>query len=652
MPRVSDFIRQPNYTPSSPQRLEYNNFDLSGGLNTYDPPEVIDEKYSPYLLNARTDNSGQVSTRNGVSHYIPAQDETVDQQETSTAGASEQSIPQTTYQAQQFTAGVSERLSKVELRLKNDAAGTGPVLVFLYSDSGGSPGEVIAQSSIDSNDISGSYAYVTARFLEAPLLTSATAYWLVVYLSEGGSNDYKWSSTTNTTLSKSSTDYGSTWSSASDSFNFKCYTVADAGVKGLFRGYFSDGSKVTMWAVGTTVYSYDDSTVTVVNSGMSALATDYWFAQADDYVFYSNGVDAPRKWDGTTDSVIAGSPPIFKQMIVHKNRLWGVVKDEPTKLFFSDETAYDTYTSTNFLYVPAPKTLDPITGLDIIQDNLIVWTRNNKYVVYGSDLTNFIVRKASGFKGAVNDRVVKSYQNYAFSLSDDGVYMFNGNTDKLISAKIKSKIDAISDKTKCTAVIKDNKYYLFYPSAGQGFNNRCLVYDMVYESWWEDDSTPYGHAIRFSGGADSEELVFAHNQAGFLVFGDTGTSDMGKRIDFEYRTKYFSYKHPSRYKRLRAFFPQFGPQELTYDIAVSHDVDFRDAVVGANVSTGGAGYTWGGGGTWGAANWGSNSIIDPSLAPNSLPKFKYIQHRVVKSGVDTPVNIYGYTAYYKVLRGQ
>jgi len=652
MPRVSDFIRQPNYSPRSPQNIEFNNFNLSGGLNTYDPPEVIDDKYSPYLLNARTNTGGQVETRNGVISYIEPQDQSIDVQQTSTAGAGDQDISQTIWVAQKFTAGVSEVVTRIDLNVKNPGGAKGPILVWVYSDDGGVPGDVIAQSSITASDVDSSYAYETARFTEPAPIVSGTSYWIVAYLSEGGEGAYDWSTTTNTTLGYTSSDYGSTWDALSASLNFKVYTSAGDPVLGLFRGYFSDGSKNTMWAVGTTLYAYDDSTVTTVNSGLSASATQYWFAQADDYVFYSNGYDAPRRWDGTTDSAIPGSPPIFKQIIVHKNRLWGVVADDPTRLFFSDEADYTTYTSTNFVYVPAPKTADAITGIDVIQDNLIVWTRNNKYVLYGSDLTNFVLRKASGFKGAVNDDVVQTYQNYAFFLSDDGVYMFNGNTDKIISAKIKSKIDAIPDKSLCRSVIHDNKYYLFYPAPAQAHATNCLVYDMVYESWWDDDGTHYNCAHKFNGSGDDGEVIFGGHDAGFLVYGDTGTSDMGKRINFEFHTKYSSYKHPSRYKRLRSFYPQFEPQEATYDILVQHDTDLRNSVITYDVPTGGTGYTWGGGGLWGSSTWGSDAIVQPSIAPTSLPRFKYIQHRFKKDGVNTPVTVFGYTAYYQVQRNQ
>lgn len=653
MPRVSDFIRQPMMAPASPRTAEYNNFDLSGGLNTYDPPEVIKEKFTPYCLNARLDSNGQVTTRAGYTSYVAPQSETLDQSETSTTETANQSVNVTTYLAQKFTAGSSKRITMVDLRLRNTASGQGPILVFICENAGGSPGAVIAQSSIPSNLITSSYAYYSARFIDAPLLTSATDYWIVVYLSENSANNYQWSTTTNSTNGKSSVNYGTSWSSISASFNYKTYLSDDKPVLGVYRAYFSNGNRRTLFAVGTTLYSYNDSTVSTVKSSLSSSASQYWFAQANDYVFYSNGYDAPRKWDGTTDSVIDGSPPVFKQLILHKNRLWGVDASDPTKLFFSDETEYEKYTSTNFVYIPAPKTADPITALEIIQDNLVVWTRSNKYILYGSDLTNFVLRKAASNKGAVNDQVAQVYQNYAFYLSDDGVYMFNGASDKIISSKIKSKIDAIADKSRCTSALHDNKYYLYYPSEGQAVNNRCLVYDLVYEAWWDDDNAFVSNAYAFVGSGDSGQLVVGSNRAGFLMTADVDTNDMGKRIVFEYRSKYFSYGHPSRYKRLRSFYPQLEPQDTSFNIAIQHDTDLKNSVIGTDYNTGATGITWGSGSYWGGGStWGSNKLLDPSITPTSVPKFKYIQHRLKVTGVDTPVTLFGYTAYYQVQRNQ
>jgi hypothetical protein len=240
-----------------------------------------------------------------------------------------------------------------------------------------------------------------------------------------------------------------------------------------------------------------------------------------------------------------------------------------------------------------------------------------------------VLRKAASNKGAVNDDVTQVYQNYAFYLSDDGVYLFNGASDKIISSKIKSKIDSIADKSRCRSVIHDNKYYLFYPTTGQALNNRALVYDLVYESWWEDDNAFVACATAMRGSGDFGELVVGSNKAGFIMYGDTDTNDLGKRIAFEYRTKYYSFDHPSRYKRLRSYYPQLQPQDTSYTIALQHDTDLKNSVIGTDYNTGATGIAWGGGSYWGGgATWGSNKLLDPSIAPTSVPKFKYIQHRI------------------------
>jgi hypothetical protein len=60
---------------------------------------------------------------------------------------------------------------------------------------------------------------------------------------------------------------------------------------------------------------------------------------------------------------------------------------------------------------PSPKSGDPITGWIVFQDNLTIFTRKTKYVLYGDDPGNFVLRQSSGKKGAVNQDVIKADAN-------------------------------------------------------------------------------------------------------------------------------------------------------------------------------------------------------------------------------------------------
>lgn len=160
---------------SSVQEYELN--DYSRGMNSYisnDPMPVVDEGANFWRLaqDARITTLGEYETRKGFDFHSDAAGETLDQSQTSVTGAADQSLNTTTWLAQRFTAGTTGKLSKLEVRLNNTASATGTVLVALYTDVSSSPGTLISKSSISASSITSSYAYLTARFIDAPSLTA------------------------------------------------------------------------------------------------------------------------------------------------------------------------------------------------------------------------------------------------------------------------------------------------------------------------------------------------------------------------------------------------------------------------------------------------------------------------------------------------
>jgi hypothetical protein len=264
----------------------------------------------------------------------------------------------------------------------------------------------------------------------------------------GGSGSYNWSSTTTATTSKTSSNSGGTWSSTSYAMNIKTYVATNSKYLGGFRYTPSSSTAKTIMAHGTNVYTVSDAGVTTsVKSGLSSSATEYNFAQSNDILYTVNNFDAPQQWNGTTWAAVAGSPPTSQLIAFHKNRLFLVDKSNPTKIVYSELSDYGTYLSTSFIYAPSPKSGDPITSITVFQDNLIIFTRKTKYVLFGDDPGNFVLRQSSGKKGAVNNATVKSDANYVYFLSDDGVYRYNGSSDELISDAIQNEIDNMANET-------------------------------------------------------------------------------------------------------------------------------------------------------------------------------------------------------------
>lgn len=658
------------------QLLKQENLDYSKGYNSYLANDVVSPDQLVYATDTRISTLGRQKTRQGCDFYSVPAGETLNVQQTSVTGAGNQNVGLNSWLGAKFTTSAAGRLTKVELNLKNAASATGPIIIEIRADSSGTPSTtVLAQSSIPASTPTSSYAYLAARFIEAPLLANATAYWIVAYIQSDGTGNYSWSSTTNATTAKTSANSGVTWSASAFDLNYKTYLSTDSPTLGKFRAYKSDGTKVSLIAykeaAGTTaVATINDATgaLTAIKTGLSASATRYDFAIANDTVQYVNGYDAPRKWDFTTEAALGGSPEVSGQLISHKSRMFFVSAVDPTKLFFSDIAAFETFTSTNFIYVPNPKSPDPIVKLAVLNDNLYVFTRTTKWVLMGSDLTNMVLRKVPGTKGTKSPHSVVVTRNHVYFTSDDGMYRFNGSTDELLSQAITSDYLASANKTSMAGAIYNGRYYVWYTPSGGAQNSECWVYNIDhgsvgggevgafnggYDSMESKDTGAYiNGAMVWDGPADSGQFLQASSVVGALYYGEASSNtfnNLGKNLNWEIRTKYDHFGNPGSAKRVKRWYPRFNAQTGNYSVFCQYDKDFLGSPTTAYVPTQGAGFILGSATpTLGNFTLGISRLIDPKL---SIPGAShYVQRRYVRAGVSMPVEYLGDSLYYFLRR--
>jgi hypothetical protein len=316
--------------------------------------------------------------------------------------------------------------------------------------------------------------------------------------------------------------------------------------------------------------------------------------------------------------------------------MWLVDSTNPTKLWFSDLGDYTAWTSTNFIYAPAPKSGDPITGLETFQDNLIVFTRKTKYVLFGEDPGNFILRQSSGKKGSVNQATIKSDPNYVYFLSDDGVYRYNGSTDELMSDAIQTEIDNMADRTMAAAVVHNNYYRLYYAQIGSTKNDTCIIWDTLNKFWLRDSNTYIDKP--FVG--ETNILYEGSSLVGSVMKAEQAYSDMGKPIDFVYWTKAFGDGLHEIF--LRRVIPSIRLQTQAYSLNMYIDTDQRNTnSITYSLAAQASGDTWGDGATWGdGTTWGSATVSTPD--PKTGSDGYWHQIRFEQNGVDTPVELLSY----------
>lgn len=598
--------------------------DYSSGFNSFLSNDKVPVKNGGANLwrlaqNARIQTLGEYSTRKGTDFLSNAVGETQDDAITSTTGASDASFDQTNRLAQVFTSSVSQPITKVDVRLKNPNGATGTVKVELWSNVSGAPGVLLATSSIAASAITSSYAYITARFNSSPTLTSATNYWLVIYVQPIGGSAYNWSSTTAETTALTSTDNGGTWNTTSYSLNFREYYGAGGGVIGLHRAYKSDGTKVTLLAQGTALYSSDDTTgtLTTIKSGLSASATKYRFETVNDIVYYVNEYDGFRKWNFTTESQVSATNYSFIKE--HKGLLWRVPTLDLNKIEFSNFADYETYTSTDFLYVPSPKTGDPITALEPLNGYMTIPTLNNKFILSGDDSATFSLDEAPDQKGTYTQETITKDKNFIYYLSDDGVYRSNGSEAQLMSSDIYSDIVNLPNKEDAIIAINRGRLYLWFTPSGESSNSKCYVFSLNYgdnggttESI--DTKTYVSRAV--TAFRDSDQMIVGSSRIGQVYWQENMSNDytsIGDDIDFELDTHYLVGTSPAVLKEYRYWQPRFEAQSGSYTISCEYATDLRNnwtAYSTPNVQ--GSGVVYGGG-----AEYGDGSVYGSTAEEQS-----------------------------------
>lgn len=624
------------------KEYEYN--DYSKGVNNYVANDVEKPEFLRYAQDARMPTLGEYETRKGCDFLSDSVGETIDVQQTSTTGAADQDISQTTRVAKKITFTTTGRVPRLDINLKNSAAASGTILVELWTNSGGAPGTLLTRSSIAGSALETTYAYEIARLVAAPAVT-ATDYWCVVYVQSTGTGSYKISSTTNASTGLVSTNSGTTWAAASVDFNVKAYLATDAPTKGLHVAYKSDGTAKNLFSAGTVLYSADPGTgaLTSVKTGLNASAVKYRFAAVNDVVYYVNGFDGLRKYNFTTDSQVAATNGTI--LCEHKGLLFIADKDDPNKVRFSNFGDYETFTSTDFIYVPSPKTGDPVVAMRSLNGTLVLWTRFSKYVLYGSDNATFQLEKAPGAKGTLSQETTTFDKNYVYFLSDDGVYKFNGTQDVLISQNIYQTILAMDNKDEACLSYNRGRLRLYYPSAGSSFNDSCIVFNVNFESVESFDTNTY---VRFAQTAfnDEDKLVVASSVVGQLFYQENDDNDYtnaGGDINYYIQTHDHPFGSPARYKEIRYWKPRFGAQSGNYTVACEYSTDLRDsATTQSNTNVQGSGYEWGYAGTiWGSFTWGTTAELQSDL---SVPgEYRRVQFRYKHYATRQPHNFLGHT---------
>lgn len=658
----SNVKRQPGAT-SNPAVEE--TYDLKG-INLIAPDEIMPAGESPWTINsrmyARDDGDTRVAnrTRKGASYLSTPIGETLNVQNIA-ANTGDAAFTISTYLAQPFTPSATLPLSKLDLNIKKAAGATGHVMVEIYTDVSGLPGIMIAQGSILAQNITAAYQYLSTYFIDAPTLTNGTQYWFLVYIQDNGSGTYYLDKTATVVQAQSTANAGLSWTPLGYSVNYKTYLSTAQGVRGFHLRYPSSSTnnrimiahRDKIWQIPKTT-----GVPASVDTGLTDALTPVRFAQFNDKTIWVNGADQARWWDGTNPVTnIGGTIPSLNpsNVVIWQNRMFIVSANN--RVDFSDLNDPTTFTSVNFFYVPAPLSPDHITGWKVFQDKLVIFTHETKHIIIGSDISTFTRKEAVGTKGAISQEAIAADRNLIYFMADDlQIYGFNGVSDILLSEKIQPELQSITDPSKVRIDVYRNQVRVYYPKSPSTTNDRMALYDLEQKQWFLDTDHPVSGSTNLY--LDNNELVEFSSLVGQVMYGETQGSDLGKKLDWKFWTNYKTYAYRRRTgqtfgggsakKRIKRFRPVVRVVDSDYNMLVGKDMDFANSPDMRNylVSSGGAkwgAFIWGDGTLWGGTKQVANRA-------GMSGRGNYIQYRFQRKGVETPAELYGYIAQYKVGR--
>jgi hypothetical protein len=641
-------FRRPVFIPQvTTSKAQTKDYEFIKGLNTNLSNDDMPQDQLRYSTDTREIEIGKHETRQANDFFSVPIGEAVNVQQTSTTGADTYSFSTTSWWAKKVTATGTGRLTSLEANVLNDASATGTVVLALYTDDSGAPGEELFRTTIASSTVTGSAAYCKGRSISCPDITNTTVYWVVGFTQAGGTGSYKVTTTTNANTGLTSTNSGQSWSAASLDFNVKMSTATSGGIKGQVRVKRSNGTTYTFFAHGTDLYSVNETTgvTTSVDSGLDTNATYCRFAFVNDVLYYVTGQQKPRKYDFSSASEVTTAPENAATIIEHVGIVFYGSAVDRSKQYYTNFAAYETFTSTDFGYVPAPKTSDPLVAYAKLNGNLFPITRNNKFVLYGARTETFRLDEAPGQKGTFSQESVVYDQNYIYLATDDGIYRYNGAEEKNIAADIINEWTALLTKSNTVLELHNNRLYVWYTPNGESANTECFVYNTLYGHWESKDLGAYvGRATaRFDV---DDKFIQGSNRVGMLMYAEQSTNDytnMGEPLTWELRTHYNHYGTPAQFKRVPMFRPHFDSQSGAYSVQVGYAKDYNDSPTYVDVALQGSGATFDSGETFdsGVVFGGTQQINPMDSGPEIPGEWRRLQTRYKHYAAREPVTFDG-----------
>lgn len=214
-----------------------------------------------------------------------------------------------------------------------------------------------------------------------------------------------------------------------DVYNDNGNLGASVAITGGIQYSKSDGTYQIVCGTtdGRLVRLLPDGTTSDLATGYT-LGTRWSFCIYNDVLIACNGADTPKMYDGTTVSVLPGTPPATGYApTVHRNRVWmleNVLKSKVSWSALNNEQDWTTSNNAGFVFVN-PNDGQNCTGLlSLLDGELEVQKGNNFYRIQGAtydEISVVPVSAGSGIGGLAFQAFLQA-DNDAFFVSTSGIY--------------------------------------------------------------------------------------------------------------------------------------------------------------------------------------------------------------------------------------
>jgi hypothetical protein len=323
----------------------------------------------------------------------------------------------------------------------------------------------------------------------------------------------------------------------------------DDGSKYLIR---ADGS-TTLKVYNTTTDNWDAA------SGFTYtpdLQTD--FCQAGNLMFIQNGTDNMTHFDG---SVVAeqtnGQKGAYSIYFQGSLITWGN-PDSPHRLYISGIGANvgDFSAGNGGQYIDIAKSDgNPISSCSKkgkAGTNILLIYKNGRatYQLYFDASGLPVVETISPNRGAVNHRSVDNMEDDVVILTKLPAVMAQGEVsgyfDQIrtneLSLLINPELETVNQSRldQVAAIYYKHRYYLAYSESGQTYNNKILMYDRRYNSWWKWDNIRANCFMIYEDSNNVEHFLWGDDNSGQVYEFDHSRNDDETAINSYFTTKAFN----------------------------------------------------------------------------------------------------------------